>query len=120
MSGLSQLVEPKERARFPKSARLLKNKDFKFKKYKKIRDSYFHILVAESGNSRLGISIAKKVLKRSVWRNRVRRLIKEAYRTRQTELKGKDLHVIAQPELLKDWEKLKVTDIEKCLMKAAI
>ena len=118
MSGVSQLVEPKERARFPKSARLLKSKDFKFKNYKKIKGPYFHILVEESGRGRIGISIAKKVLKRSVWRNRIRRLLKEAYRLDQARLKDKNLHFIAQPALLKHWEALKLEDVKGLLKKA--
>lgn len=114
--SLSSPVESEgKRSAFPKSSRLLKSRDFKFGRYKKLKTRHFHILVGEQGSGRLGISISKKVLKRAVWRNRVRRLLKEAFRTDKALPKTIDLHFIAQPKLREEWESLKLEEVQALL-----
>ena len=45
---------------------------------------------------RLGLAIPKKALKRAVWRNRVKRLVRESFRLHQHELPPIDIVVIAK------------------------
>jgi ribonuclease P protein component len=45
-------------------------------------------------DARLGTAVAKKILRRAVDRNRVKRLIRESFRLRQHDLAGLDLVVM--------------------------
>ena len=97
---------------FPKSARLLKSRDFRFRPYKRFQTESFTFLFTQKGQGRLGVSISKKVLRRSVARNRVRRLLKEVFRSKLVDLKECDLHVIGAPALTKSWRALRRGDVE--------
>jgi len=72
---------------FLREHRLLNAADFSrvFKEPIKSSDAFFTVLarpcLAESALSRLGLAIAKKQLKRAVDRNRIKRLIREYFRT---------------------------------------
>lgn len=68
-------------------------------------DRYFTVLTrtrqksaGESGTSRLGLAIAKKQLRRAVDRNRIKRLVREYFRTEvlPTEQKARDYVVMAR------------------------
>ena len=69
---------------FPRSARLLKPADFKqvFKKSTASTDRYFKVLARPNGSacSRLGLAVSRKVDKRAVGRNRIKRLARESFR----------------------------------------
>jgi ribonuclease P protein component len=80
---------------FPKSFRLLRSSEFKLSHPRKLRLQGFQLIYSLEGNGRLGISISKKVIRRAHVRNRIRRLLKEAFRLQRSELKNVDLHVIA-------------------------
>lgn len=99
-------------ASFPKSARLLKSREFKFSPYQRFRSDLFTFVSCPKGSGRLGISISKKVLRRSTARNRVRRLIRETFRLQRERIGQVDLHVVGQPELGKVWSTLKQTDVQ--------
>ena len=75
--------------------------------------------VNELGHPRLGLAISKRVSKRAVDRNRIKRLIRESFRRARLELPPVDLMVMARdqasglpgPELLVElqalWKKLR-------------
>jgi len=46
---------------------------------------------------RLGLAVARKVLRRAVARNRVKRVVRESFRHNQTMLAGYDFVVLARP-----------------------
>lgn len=69
------------------------------------------------GEGRLGISISKKVLRRANARNRVRRLLREAFRYHYNNLRKVDLHVIGAPPLSGSWDRLKLQDVSQELQK---
>jgi ribonuclease P protein component len=70
---------------FTRDQRLLTSADFQrvFDNPLKSADSFFTVLAKkrlEGTDSRLGLAIAKKQLKRAVDRNRIKRLIRETFR----------------------------------------
>ena len=83
----------------------------------------FHMRYRDNalGNARLGLAISKRVSKRAVERNRIKRLVRESFRRVRHRLPAVDLMVMAReqaagvpgPELLRDldglWEKLMAT-----------
>ena len=84
---------------FPKSARLLKSKDFFFRPCQRFQTEHFRFFFSENGQGRLGVSLSKKVMKRAVARNRVKRLLREVFRAQRAHLRGIDLHVVGREEI---------------------
>lgn len=72
------------------------------------------------GYPRLGISISKRTIRHAVHRNRIKRLVRETFRLRQTQLPSADIVVVVykgvdtltpqqQHQLLQSlWERLRV------------
>ena len=71
-------------AGLPKQARLLTKADYNsvFSKSVKVSNALFLILIHKTSNthSRLGLVISKKVDKRAVQRNRIKRISRESFR----------------------------------------
>jgi ribonuclease P protein component len=88
---------------FPKSARLLKPKDYSgvFNNVK-VRVSHRHMLILATpnnlGRARVGLVFSKKTLKLSVQRNRIKRQVRETFR-HQTSLPGLDIVVLSRQGL---------------------
>ncbi len=84
---------------FPKTYRLLTAEDYKhaFTKAVKIKGQGFNVYLSENNkhHSRLGLIVARKVDKRAVVRNRIKRIIRESFR--QQQLCGFNIVVIALP-----------------------
>ena len=81
-------------ASFPKAARLLKTDEFSsvFRLRPWSRTEHFVVYGRPTGGpARLGLVIGKKFAPRSVTRNLVRRLAREAFRLQQVELHGWDI-----------------------------
>ncbi len=86
---------------FPKGKRLLTRLDYSrvFSKSKKIQNKVFTLLVHynnEITTSKLGLVVSKKVHKTAVQRNRIKRLIRESFRT-HSSLKLAEYVVMAKP-----------------------
>lgn len=103
---------PQKKA-FPKSSRLLKKSDFRFRPYHKFFSDRFRFYFKKDGLGRLGISISKKVLKKATDRNRLKRLLREAYREIRPEISKVDVHIVAKEGDVARWENLKKADIER-------
>ncbi|WP_260293413.1 ribonuclease P protein component [Sedimenticola hydrogenitrophicus] len=86
------------RASFGRALRLLKPVEFKrvFQNSRRSSDRCFTVLFLPNDrpDARLGTAVAKKILRRAVDRNRVKRLIRESFRLRQHDLAGLDLVVM--------------------------
>jgi len=88
---------------FPKSRRLLVKDDFKkvFDKPNKIGCPYYVVLYRKSLEDapRLGLVIAKKKVKKSVDRIKIKRIIRESFRMNQNQLKKADFVFIASAKI---------------------
>ena len=87
---------------FPKASRLLTKTDFRglWKNSLKVETRWLRAYVKkrQAQESRLGIGITKKVGK-AVRRNRLKRIIREYFRTSDYRLKGWDILVTVNPKL---------------------
>lgn len=95
-----------KRATLPKSQRLKTPADFRrvYSSKQWGNSSYFTFNVsaiavsdAAAAESVLGITVSKKVSKRAVDRNRIKRQVKEFYRQRKSALKNAELVITAKP-----------------------
>ncbi|MBL1416636.1 MULTISPECIES: ribonuclease P protein component [Moritella] len=85
---------------FPRELRLLTPEHFKNVFADPVRSASPHITILAKNNSlghpRLGLAVPKKAIKLAVGRNRVKRLIRESFRTRQHDFPNVDIVVIAK------------------------
>lgn len=90
---------------FSKEFHLLTPAEFKFvfTKAKKFSNRHWTLIVRPNQKDypRLGLTIAKKNLIRAVWRNRVKRLAREAFRQHKQELSGYDIVVLGRRDMQK-------------------
>ena len=107
-------------ASFPRSARLLHQEDYRrvFRGSLRFTDAFFTVLAHRNSLevARLGLSIPKKCAKKAVARNRLKRVIREEFRTHRQALMGQDILVLCRPKaaeatkdllasaLLKHWQ----------------
>jgi ribonuclease P protein component len=89
---------------FPPQLRLKTPAAYKnvFAKAVKSSDQYFTLLAVRNqlGHPRLGLAIAKKVAKRAVDRNTLKRIVRESFRLRQHTLTALDIVVLARSDAL--------------------
>jgi ribonuclease P protein component len=85
---------------YDKSCRLLDKADFEhvFTKGLRYHGKFFLIIFTENkpGNARLGIAVSRKVSKKAVVRNRIKRQIRESFRLNKDLLCGMDCMVVAK------------------------
>lgn len=83
---------------FPRISRLVNKKDFQFvfaqpfKKYSCYLRAFYRS--NRYSHARLGIIVAKAIIKRAVDRNLIRRMVRESFREHQEALKGLDIVVV--------------------------
>jgi ribonuclease P protein component len=113
---------------FPPQSRLKKAAEFKkvFANPVKSTDQYFTLLAitSDSGYPRIGLAIAKKIIKKAVHRNVIKRAVRESFRLQQQNMDSIDIVVLVRNEakgapiealkmsLDKHWLKL----VSKCAM----
>lgn len=111
--------------RFPRSHRLVTPSEYKslFTQSKKTACRFLTMLYKQNNHlyGRLGIVVGKRVAKKAVSRNRIKRVIRESFRYQQDKLTGIDVVVIARQEcdqlskqklregIDKLWEKLPIS-----------
>ena len=87
-------IQLRAQAAFPKAARLLKTDEYSsvFRLRPWRRSPHFVLYGKPTGNeARLGLVIGKKQAPRAVTRNLIKRLARDAFRLRRTELGGWDI-----------------------------
>ena len=120
------MIEETDQVTFPRSVRLLSQRDYQqvFKNPIRSSDQYFTILaiVNDRDLARLGLAIAKKSIAKATQRNRIKRMIRESFRHQQVNMSNIDLVVLAkrglerasneemQASLIKHWAFL----VKKC------
>ena len=97
-------VNPVVDQQFPKSCRLLDSQDFArvFSKPDfRVSNKYILILGCwtDMNSGRLGVIVAKKNIGKANQRNRIKRLIREAFRIRKADFNHADLVVMARKGL---------------------
>ena len=90
-------------AAFGKSQRLLKPAEYKrvFEQRQSAHNAHFGVYVANNAldRPRLGLVVSKKVSKKAVVRNRIKRQIRENFRLQQGKLGARDFVVVAKAPL---------------------
>lgn len=86
------------RHRLPRTARLLSGAQFKavFTARRSCGNEYFRVHYAPSDQARLGMAVSRRVSRRAVDRNRIRRQIRETFRLRRERLEAMDYVVVAR------------------------
>ena len=89
-------------ARFMRSERLLHSEDYRRTIANRCRsdDQLFTVYAAkrETGGARLGITVSRRVSTKAVRRNRLKRRVRESFRSHKQPLVGLDVVVIARQE----------------------
>ncbi len=88
-----------EAARFPRRARLVRAADFAaLRGGKRIASRHFHAEFRSNDldTARLGLAVSRRVSKRAVERNRIKRLVRESFRRERAALPAIDILVIAR------------------------
>ena len=95
---------PAGRATLPRTSRLLKPADFKrvFKNNRVSSDRCFRILVLgnQADRCRLGMAVSRKIDRKAVGRNRIKRVVRESFRrwcARRAELENGFVDVVVLP-----------------------
>jgi ribonuclease P protein component len=87
-------------ARFTPRARLHKPDEFKavFERGRRLNERWLSALVSPNGTpeSRLGLAVPKKIARRAVDRNRIKRHIRESFRQHQAQLPAVDVVILAR------------------------
>lgn len=87
---------------FQKNQRLLTKADFQSVFDNAIKINQRHLLLLFKKNllspGRLGIIVSKRVAKKAVTRNRIKRTIRESFRLWQEKIKGFDIVIIARQQ----------------------
>lgn len=84
---------------FPRDCRLLTGRAFTrvFRARRVVSDRFFRLHHAEAAAPRLGLAVSRRVDKRAVNRNRIRRLAREVFRLHRAEMPARDIVVVARP-----------------------
>lgn len=94
-----RFLSPSAPEGFPRSARLLTKADYgaAFARGRKLADSYFTLIVLPregTGGARLGLAVSRKHVRLAVARSRLKRLIRESFRTHRHALPHCDVVVL--------------------------
>ncbi|MFA0758995.1 MAG: hypothetical protein KEFWMYNX_000700 [Candidatus Fervidibacter sp.] len=95
-------VGPKGTNRFPPSERLCRQKEIQLcvREGKRLRHPLLTLYVRrrEGAGRRVAFSVGRRVAKKATVRNKIKRWLREAYRTKRWALReGVDMLVVAQP-----------------------
>ena len=87
-------------ANFPRAARVLKPAEFLAlrRNSRRISVGHFHVEAAPTQRAcaRVGLAVSRRVSKRAVVRNRIKRQVRESFRQRRAELPAFDVMVVAR------------------------
>ncbi len=91
---------PRAAAGFSRRLRLLDGKQFTaiFERRRRVHSAHFsaHVAPNEMSHARVGLAVSRRVSKKAVERNRIKRIIRESFRRHQDQLGAVDYIVIAK------------------------
>lgn len=94
---------PTRSAAFAKTQRLLKPTEFKhvFEQRQSAHNAHFGVYAAKNqlGHARIGLVVSKKVSKKAVIRNRIKRQVRENFRLQQDDFDAYDFVIVAKAPL---------------------
>ena len=92
---------PQVAASFGRQYRLLNGAQYRqvFSQRQSVHGKYFSVHVAGNslGHARLGLTVSRKVSKRAVQRNRIKRQVRESFRLNRGEMESIDFVTVAKP-----------------------
>lgn len=88
-----------ERLDLPRSSRLLSGRDFSrvFSNRRARDNALFRIHYAPGDQPRLGMAVSRRISRKAVERNRIRRQIRESFRLQRPHLTAGDYVVVPRP-----------------------
>ena len=85
---------------FSSSQRIKERPEFQrtFREGKRLYSALYILYYRANGlkQARIGVITSKRNVRKAVWRNRIKRVIRETFRLRQSKLKPVDIVVVAQ------------------------
>jgi ribonuclease P protein component len=100
----------------PRSARLLRAADFARLRESSRRLNAAHVTIHYRDNgidsARLGMAVSRRVSRKAVDRNRIRRQIRESFRLHRAHLPAKDILVVARTSAAQQSNQTLRTDLE--------
>jgi len=108
---------------FTKARRLLKKQDYDhvFKQAKKMSSADFTFLYRNNqiGHARVGLVLSKKTIAKAHDRNRIKRIIREAFR-QKTDLPAVDIIVLSKPGIKHTGHATLVANLERIWNKISL
>ncbi len=109
------MVDEKTAARFPRAARILAKHEFDqaFRAGLSAGSKLFRGLVVAGESARLGITVPKRAVPLASSRNRIKRVVREAFRLRRASLPPLQFVVVARGEIAAATAAAVRADVEK-------
>lgn len=114
-------VAPSRASYFPKKLRITKPEEFRylFRTGKKLHTENLVLYIKSNslGHPRIGISIGRKAAAKSVDRNRIKRLLRESFRTNKTDFNENDIIVVVKNNISQSKMSDVLSEIKSALLK---
>ena len=115
---------PQAAAGLGRQRKLLNSTEFGavFSNRKSIHGKFFSVHVVRNGldHPRVGLTVSRRVSKRAVQRNRIKRQIRESFRLRQAELSSIDFVVTAKVGSAEQVSKMLREELDKLWSRASV
>lgn len=82
------------------------------------RTSILHVVSGTTSNSRFGLAVAKRLARRAVDRNRIKRLAREVFRRHAVKTRGLDLVIALRRPLAPGFEDAWLAEVDSLLLQA--
>lgn len=117
---MEKVDTPKDNS-FPKNLRILKSEAFSniFSNGKKVRTKNFilYVLANDKGYPRLGLAVGKKVSNKAVRRNRIKRILRESFRTNKILFDSYDIILVVKNEISGIDQSMVINELKAALSK---
>lgn len=122
MPRAARIDGPRIDQRFPRTARLLDGAQFAevFAHKRRAHAAHFcaHVAPNRLTHARIGLAVSRKVDKKAVERNRIKRLVRESFRRNAPQLDGIDVVMVAKVGASKQPSRVLRIELEKLWRRA--